>query len=453
MLVRDAGEFRLIELLAESLAAEGVADPGGGTPDAWRLHVGIEDDAAAWDGPAGTRVLSTDALVDGVHFELGRTRWRDLGWKAMAVNLSDIAAMGCAPTCSVVTLGLRDDLPVDGLLDMYRGIAEACRIHGGRVIGGDVVRSPVFFVSVAIEGAARVHGPDGHAAVLLRGAAKTGDLIAVTGSLGDSAGGLRMVMDGERFDGSTTRLREAHFRPQPRIAAGQAVVKAGARAAMDVSDGLVGDLAKLCEASDVGAVVRGHDVPVSDALRRRFPDDWLSLALTGGEDYELLFAGREDVVTKVREAADVPVTIVGEIVESSRGVTVIDSTGEAVEVGGSGWNHFPAGRKPGPEGRGRQALAGIERVTVGIETAGGVRASEILADLRAAAETLYYPMKLVGFWDHRTDMHLCPYEERRRPCPHRLPDDALDYRVTMQRERQGSLEVFFPHAGIAVFLS
>ena len=98
----------------------------------------------------------------------------------------------------------------------------------------------------------------------------------------------------------------------------------------------------------------------------------------------------------------------------------------------------------------------MERVTVTIKAQGGTRASEIIADLRAAAETLYYPMTLVGFWDYRAKMHLCPQEERREACPHDLPEedpDRVDYRMTMQRERQGHLEVFFPHAGIAVFLS
>ena len=101
-------------------------------------------------------------------------------------------------------------------------------------------------------------------------------------------------------------------------------------------------------------------------------------------------------------------------------------------------------------------LKQMDRVIVNIETQGGIRASEIIADLRAAAETLYYPMTLVGFWDYRADMHLCPQEERRQECPHRLPDgdpSRVYYRMTMQRERQGNLEVFFPHAGIAVFLS
>ncbi len=333
MLVRDTGEFRLIDLLADTLAAEDAEGP----------RLGIGDDAAVWEGESGTRVLTTDTMVEGVHFDLDLTGWRDLGWKAMAVNLSDVAAMGCLPTCSVVTLGLRDDLPVEGLVEMYRGMAEASRSHGGRVVGGDVVRSPVFFVSVAMEGEATVSGPDGRGVSLMRHTAEIGDVIAVTGSLGDSAGGLHLALAGENFENSTERLRAAHFRPEPRLAAGQALASAGIRAAMDISDGLVGDLTKLCDASGVGAVVRGGDVPVSDALRRRLPDKWLSLALTGGEDYELLFTGREETVREASKAVDVPVTIIGEIVEASRGVSVLDADGMAIDTERGGWDHFATG--------------------------------------------------------------------------------------------------------------
>ena len=131
---------------------------------------------------------------------------------------------------------------------------------------------PVFFVSVAMEGEATVSDLDSRGVTLMRHAAKIGDVIAVTGNLGDSAGGLHLALAGEEFDNSTERLHAAHFRPEPRLATGQALASAGIRAAMDISDGLVGDLTKLCEVSGVGAVVRGGDVPVSDALRSRFPD-------------------------------------------------------------------------------------------------------------------------------------------------------------------------------------
>lgn len=338
MRVRDIGEFRLIELLADALHADGLSSPRS---PAWTLRQGVGDDAAVWDASSGTRVLSTDTMVDGVHFELGRIAWRDLGWKIMAVNLSDIAAMGCAPACSVVTLGLPGDLPVDGLVEMYRGMADASSVYGGTVVGGDVVRSPVFFVTAAMEGTPVV-ASDGEDVVLLRNAAQVGDIVAVTGVLGDSAGGLRMLRDGRPFDGESARLANAHFRPSPRIAVGQEIARAGGRAAIDVSDGLLGDLAKLCDASGVGAVVRAQDVPASPVLKDRFPNDWLSLALSGGEDYELLFAAPEKVALDVRDAVSVPVTIVGEIVDSSRGIVVVDECGRTTQTGAGGWDHFQA---------------------------------------------------------------------------------------------------------------
>lgn len=338
MRVRDVGEFRLIELLADALHADGLSSPHS---PAWTLRQGVGDDAAVWDASSGTRVLSTDTMVDGVHFELGRIDWRDLGWKIMAVNLSDIAAMGCAPACSVVTLGLPGDLPVDGLVEMYRGMSDASSVYGGAVVGGDIVRSPVFFVTAAMEGVSVV-ASDGEDVVLLRNAAQVGDIVAVTGVLGDSAGGLRMLRDGRPFDGESARLANAHFRPSPRIVVGYEIARAGGRAAIDVSDGLLGDLAKLCDASGVGAVVHAQDVPVSPVLKDRFPNDWLSLALTGGEDYELLFAAPERVALDVVAAVAVPVTIVGEIVDSSRGIVVADECGRTIQTEAGGWDHFQA---------------------------------------------------------------------------------------------------------------
>ena len=123
MLVNEIGELQLIEALERVVSGQAAAPAKEGRDDEVRLSIG--DDASAWEPPATTQVLTTDSLVEGVHFRLDRTSWRDLGWKAMAVNLSDVAAMGCTPLHSLVTLGLRGDLPVDGLVEMYRGMAEA----------------------------------------------------------------------------------------------------------------------------------------------------------------------------------------------------------------------------------------------------------------------------------------------------------------------------------------
>ena len=343
MLVRDLGEFRLIDKLAKSIADGNAASLERMPKDGPSLRLSIGDDAAAWDEPSGGRVLTTDTLVEGVHFDLSRAGWSDLGWKSMAVNLSDVAAMGCSPLYAVVTLGLRGDLPVDGLVDMYGGMADACRKYGGAIVGGDVVSSPVFFVTVALIGASVASEPDGGPSqtLLTRSAASPGDKIAVTGSLGCSAGGLRMLKEGLQLDTRTTaHLKDAYDRPVPRVSEGIALVQRGVATGMDVSDGLVDDMAKLCKASGVRAVVQSDLVPVDATLRHAFPSDWLEMALTGGDDYELLFTSPTDVMDRVAADLEVPVSVIGDVVEGPPEVRVLDRNGRDVPVRRGGWDHF-----------------------------------------------------------------------------------------------------------------
>ena len=336
MLVRDIGEFELIDELAQIVRDAGAGAVERRSAGGFRLLASIGDDAAAWEDPSGVRVLTTDTMVDGTHFHLANTSWRDLGWKAMAVNVSDVAAMGCAPLYSLVTLGLTGDLPVDGLKEMYRGMLDVCRRYGGEIVGGDVVASPAFFVAVALHGV----GADGHG-LLSRGSASPADKIAVTGHVGCSEGGLRMLADGLSFDRETAvHLREAHNRPSPRLDEGAVLARGGVTAAIDVSDGLVADLRKLCEASGVGAVVQSERVPGDDFLRRAFPDDWMAKALSGGENYELLFTAPESVMERVIPAMGVPVSVIGDIVEGPPRVRVMDEDGQAVEVEAGGWDHL-----------------------------------------------------------------------------------------------------------------
>ena len=348
MLVRDTSEFALIDLMAAAFEAQGaqeptvrpelVEGPPTKTRPGYRLLYGIGDDAAAWDAPAGPTVAATDTMVEAVHFTLGTTTWEDLGWKAMAVNLSDIAAMGCEPLYALVTLGLRGDIPVAGLESMCSGMAQAGRKYGCAVVGGDTVSSPVLFVTVAVTGAP----PDGAGSPLLsRSAAVPGDAVAVTGSLGCSAGGLRMRQQGLCLPADVSaHLAAAHDRPVPRVNEGVALARAGVRAAIDVSDGLWDDLGKLSRASGVGAVLRAGRVPVNDYLRTAYPGEAMDLALGGGEDYELLFTAPEDVVQRAQREMDTPIAIIGEVVDEPCGVQILDSSGRPMELPSTGWDHF-----------------------------------------------------------------------------------------------------------------
>ncbi len=350
MLVGKIGEFELIDRLARSIERRNRALASALDPTGTALKIGIGDDAAAWSTGAGITVATTDTMVDGVHFVLGQTPWRDLGWKAMAVNLSDVAAMGCLPTYALVTLGLHESLSVDGLEEMYAGMLDACEASGGMIAGGDIVRSPVFFVTVALEGSAPVSAAGSSETTLLRrDAASPGDVIAVTGHLGCAAGGLKLFSEsgatGHVPDGAAAaHLKQAHFRPTPRVAEGIALAGAGVRTAIDVSDGLLDDLGKLCRASEVAATVRAFDVPADAALRSAFPDDWLDLAMGGGEDYELVFTASESIVSRVTRLLETPVTVIGEIGEGPTRVTVLDEAGAEMPIGAGGWDHFAGPR-------------------------------------------------------------------------------------------------------------
>ena len=342
MLVRDLGEFELIDRLAAVIATANERRIAQIGERGFRMLCAIGDDAAAWHAPSGTRVLTTDTMVERVHFDLRYTNWRDLGWKCLATNISDIAAMGCVPTWATVTLGLRPDLSVIGLEDLYKGMMELTAECGGAIVGGDIVKSPVFFISVALEGAATSGSSN---PLLLRDDAVPGDLIAVTGHLGSSGGGLRLLLSGAdapaaHADPAAAHLKRAHNRPMPRVQAGVSLAQQGVRCAMDISDGLVDDLGKLCRASGVHAQVHAPSLPVDARLKAAFPADWLTLALGGGEDYELLFTAPPEVMREAAHATDAPITVIGEILAGEPGVTVLDARNEPLDIASGGWDHF-----------------------------------------------------------------------------------------------------------------
>ncbi len=323
MKVSELGEFGLIELFEKILGS-----PGD------EVLVGIGDDAAAWRSDDQIQIATTDALIENVHFTLGNTSWRELGWKALAVNLSDIAAMGGRPRYALVSLGLPGDTEVESLVELYEGMAELSRLYNVAVIGGDVVAAPLVMLSPAIMGTAEN--------ILTRSAATPGERIAVTGLLGASAAGLVMLQRGLKFDDKTvSSLREAHVKPHPRPLEGQILMRNEVKAAIDISDGLVSDLEKLCKASGVGARLFTEDIPVHPMVRTAFKEASLNLALSGGEDYELLFTGSMEVIAKVKGLMPCPVTVIGEITSNEPGIVrLFDKHGNEVKLEGEGWEHF-----------------------------------------------------------------------------------------------------------------
>ena len=341
MQVRDIGEFGVIERLNRMVVGRG---PGNDAVRAFPLLVDTGDDTAAWRAGDGQELFTTDTMVEGIHFTRRTTPWRDLGWKAVAANVSDIASMGGLPTYALITLGLPPETSVADIEEMYRGMLEIGEEYGMAVVGGDIVGSPVLFVTTALVGVT-TRPP------MLRSNARPGDAVAVSGYVGSSGGGLRLMLDPELAGGSggtgdsADFLRRAHRRPAPAVRQGQSLAEAGIATAMDVSDGLGDDLGKLCAASGVSARVQASAVPVHPMLRREFPGDCLALALGGGEDYVLLFTGPPDIVESLIPRLGDGSAVIGSIVEAGVGVepgrvTGLDDAGREISLAENGWDHF-----------------------------------------------------------------------------------------------------------------
>jgi len=320
-------EFDLIELIRQR-----TAQPRDD------VRLGIGDDAAVLAVPAGQELaVAIDTLVDGVHFPRG-TAAADIGWKALAVNLSDLAAMGASPAWALLSLTLpqADRAFVEGFVEGFVQLAKPQRLA---LVGGDTTRGPLA-VSVAVHGFV----PPGKA--LTRQGARAGDAVLVTGTLGDAAAGLHALQqprrDDDGRDGLRTFLIERLNRPVPRLAAGIAL-REQAHACVDVSDGLLADLGHICTASGVGAEIDAALLPRSSALLGLYDDTTaLQFALSGGDDYELCFCVPATRLSQVQ--ADLSrlgcgVSRIGRIV-AGEGVRVRGHDGGWLDGGRSGWEHF-----------------------------------------------------------------------------------------------------------------
>jgi thiamine-monophosphate kinase len=280
LLLLTISEFALIERLRRRL----VGPPG---------QIWVGDDVAVVPGPNGAMLLAADAVVAGVHADLTLVGIDDMGWKAMVANVSDIAAVGGRPCCAVVTVsGPLGSIDFDLL---YDGLTAASGAYGCPIVGGDLTSSPTLVVSVAIVGDA---GGEELPAPVLRSGARAGDTIFVTGPLGSSAAGLHLLQTGRVSEAPDLVL--AHRRPRARLDEGTAARMAGATAMIDVSDGLAADLRHIADGSGVGVVL--DRVPVAIGVNR-VSNDPESMALGGGEDFELLFTAPDAGLVETTFAA------------------------------------------------------------------------------------------------------------------------------------------------------
>jgi thiamine-monophosphate kinase len=324
--VSELGEFGLIERLVSAVWADAPAD----------LILGSGDDAAAWR--AGDQVLlaTTDTLVEGVHFLPEFAPWADVGWKALAVNVSDIAAMGGEPLFALATLALPSQTDVAAADDIYAGLAECAGQFGVAIVGGDVVRAPQVSLTIALIGRAQMEGTK--PLLMRRDRARAGDVIAVTGTMGDAAAGLWRLRKAAARD---EPLVQAQLHPVPPLETAQGAARAGIECAIDVSDGLLQDLGHICRRSGLGAAVEADSIPVSEDLRSAYPEDALALACTGGEDYELLLTGAQDAIERLCANAATPITLVGRMVEAEEHVPkLLDASGDEIASPSAGWDHL-----------------------------------------------------------------------------------------------------------------
>jgi thiamine-monophosphate kinase len=314
----------------------------GVLPPSSRVQVGIGDDTAVLTTAPGQFLLATtDLLIEEVHFRRSSASCFDIGWKAMAVNLSDIAAMGGTPRYALIALALPRTFLVEDVDELYAGLHALAKLHDVELVGGDTSASRNgIIINVTLL------GESSHP--ILRRGARPGDVLAVTGSLGLSAAGLAVLENpNPRVSPEDLNLaRSAHLRPTPRLKEGQWLEQEGAHAMIDLSDGLATDLGHIASESAVSAAVQLDRLPVSQTVRRiaaAIGQDPLSLAVTGGEDYELLVAlppsGELELSHRFLQETGTPLTVIGRAQAGEPKIEFLDGSGRRVEFG-EGFDHF-----------------------------------------------------------------------------------------------------------------
>ena len=309
-----------------------------------RVVKAIGDDAAVFQTPSGQlTLLTTDLLIEQVHFIKRATSGFNLGYKSLAVNLSDIAAMGGTAHEAFISLGIPDATEIAFIEDFYRGMQALAAEFDVNILGGDTTRSKTdLVINIAVVGTVAANQ------MLGRDQAASGDLICTTGFLGDSRAGLHLVLNAaDTGSDAWTYLKNAHFLPRPQLPEGRFLAAhPSVHAAIDVSDGLSSDLAHILKASGKGARLSADKIPVSNALIRfcrEYDFDPIAYALSGGEDYTLVCtiapADAGAIARAFEEKFAKPLFIIGEITPSGS-LEIVDPQGGIKQLHPTGWDHF-----------------------------------------------------------------------------------------------------------------
>ncbi len=337
MSLKEIGEFGFIDRIR----------PGCLTRPEGVLR-GIGDDAAAFRCDGGLlSLITTDMLVEEVHFLRAAISGYDLGHKSLAVNLSDIAAMGGTAREAFIAIAIPDDCPLAYLEELYQGMKDLACLHAVNILGGDTTRSAAGLVINVT-----VYGVVAENEILTRAAARPGDVVFSTGYLGDSRAGLSLILERTPVDSPALEaLLAAHLRPRPHLPEGRFMAgRPGVHAAIDVSDGLSSDIAHIADESRVGVRLEAEKIPLSEHLKeygRRFGRSPLKMAVAGGEDYTLLVtaaAGAAEGIARDFETAfGRPLHAIGTITQGA-GVVLAEPGGRTTPLAPTGWDHFKESR-------------------------------------------------------------------------------------------------------------
>lgn len=335
--VSATGEFGLIELLTEEL----------GPPHDEDIVRTIGDDAAVYKiGNGRVHVATTDVLIESIHFDRAFMPMEHLGVKSMAVNVSDIVAMNARPKFATIALGIPHSVSVEMIQDMYRGIRKSCDAYGVTLIGGDTVAAQKMTISVTVIGEAE------ETDIVYRHGASAGDVMCVSGDLGASYAGLRLLLEqSQQLQKSGNGFKpvlddykyviQRHLTPTPRLSALDALKKAGVRphAMIDISDGLASEIQHICRQSYCGALLSAKDLPIHEETKKVadvFSQDADTYALYGGEDYELLITLPEADFKKLPEGV---FTRIG-VIKEEQTISIETPEGAEIPLQGKGYQHF-----------------------------------------------------------------------------------------------------------------
>lgn len=317
-------EFALIDRIIARLGDAAASD----------ILIAPGDDAAAWIPLGGAVVASTDTIAEGTHWRPGLLSMADVGWRAIATSVSDLAAMGATPQVVLVAAALGPAVTLDELDELIEGIAEACIALGVKVAGGDIVRGRSTSFTVTALGGARLDRAS-RAMVMRRDVAQVGDAVAISGTPGAAAAGLRLAERGVDTPSATDAIR-AWRRPFARTDLGLAALNLGVPCAIDISDGLVQDLGHIAERSNVGIEVDLETLPLpSSAVALFGPEATRDFCLAGGDDYELILVARHGVLEALEG-----ITIIGRVVEQHPGEVVVRQPDGAPYPIPAGWDQL-----------------------------------------------------------------------------------------------------------------